>query len=47
MHDVKTREQIDKVQDAAREIGAKEDEARWIDRLRTIAKQKPQPEKPA
>lgn len=38
--------QLDKFKEAAREIGADEDEARWDARLRKIAKAKPKPEKP-
>ncbi|NJS14774.1 MAG: hypothetical protein HC788_09430 [Sphingopyxis sp.] len=38
--------QLDKFKDAARELEADEDEARWDDRLRKVAKAKPQPEKP-
>ena len=38
--------QIDKFKEAARKLGADEDEARWDDRLRKIAKAKlPLPEK--
>ena len=33
--------QSDKFKDAARELGADEDEARWEERLRKVAKQKP------
>lgn len=39
------QKQIDRFKDAAREIGADEDEARWEDRLRKVVKHKPQPEK--
>lgn len=38
--------QSDKFKEAAREIGADEDEKRWEDRLRKVVKHKPQPEKP-
>jgi hypothetical protein len=40
--------QADKFADLARQIGADEDEARWEERLRQIAKQQPKdaPEKP-
>lgn len=38
--------QIDKFKEAAREIGADEDEARWDDRLRKVVKHKPSPDKP-
>lgn len=33
--------QADKFKEAARELGCDEDEARWEDRLRKVAKQKP------
>jgi hypothetical protein len=36
--------QSDKFKDAARELGCDEDEARWDDRLRKIAKSKPMPD---
>ncbi|MBS0255815.1 MAG: hypothetical protein JSS36_11570 [Proteobacteria bacterium] len=35
------KSQSDKFKEAAREIGADEDEARWNDRLRKVAKAKP------
>lgn len=38
--------QLDKFKEAAREHEADEDETRWEDRLRKVAKHKPQPEKP-
>ena len=38
--------QADKFKQAAREHEADEDEARWEERLRKIAKAKPEPEKP-
>lgn len=40
--------QSDKFKDAARELGADEDEARWEERLRKVARQRPpeQREKP-
>lgn len=38
--------QIDKFKEAAREIGADEDETRWDDRLKKVVKVKPKPEKP-
>jgi hypothetical protein len=40
--------QLEKFKDAARELGADEDEVRWDDHLRKIAKAKPKPkpEKP-
>lgn len=44
MPDQKT--QSDKFKDAAREHGCDEDEARWSERLKKLAKQKV-PEKPA
>lgn len=42
----KKQSQLDKFKEAAREIGADEDEARWDDRLKKVAKVKPKPEKP-
>lgn len=33
--------QLDKFKEAARKLGADEDEARWDERLRKVAKQKP------
>jgi hypothetical protein len=44
MTDQKT--QSDKFKEAARELGCDEDEARWDDRLRKVAKQKPVEEQP-
>jgi len=38
--------QSDKFKEAAREHEADEDEARWEERLKKVAKQKPHPEKP-
>jgi hypothetical protein len=38
--------QSDKFKEAARELGCDEDEGRWDDRLRKLARQKPEPEKP-
>jgi len=38
--------QLDKFKEAARELGADEDEARWDERLKKVAKAKPAPEKP-
>ena len=40
------KSQSDKFKEAARALDADEDEARWDDRLRKVAKVKPQPEKP-
>lgn len=42
----KPQTQLDKFKEAAREIGADEDEARWDQRLKKVAKAKPKPEKP-
>jgi hypothetical protein len=39
-HDAQS--QSDKFKDAARELGCDEDEARWDERLRRVAKQKPE-----
>ena len=38
--------QLDKFKEAARELGVDEDEARWDERLKKLAKAKPAPEKP-
>ena len=38
--------QIEKFKQAARDHGADEDEARWDERLKKLAKAKPAPEKP-
>jgi hypothetical protein len=40
------KSQSDKFKNAAREAECEEDEARWEERLRKVAKQKPEPEKP-
>ena len=45
MSDVKPN-QIDKFKQAARELEADEDEARWDERLKRVVKAKPAPEKP-
>lgn len=42
----KPKPQIDKFKDAARELECDEDEARWDERLKKVAKGKPEPEKP-
>lgn len=39
-----TPSQSDKFKDAARELDADEDEKRWEERLKKVAKQKPQSE---
>lgn len=39
--------QLDKFKDTARELGADEDESRWDERLKKIAKVKAPPEKPS
>lgn len=39
--------QLDKFKQAARDHGADEDEARWEERLKKVAGQKPVPNKPA
>lgn len=41
-----TKTQREKFEQAARELEADEDEGRWDDRLRKVAKQKPAPDKP-
>jgi len=38
--------QTDKFKALARELEADEDEARWDERLKKVAKHKPEPEKP-
>ena len=38
--------QSEKFKEAARELECDEDEARWDERLRKVAGQKPEPEKP-
>jgi len=38
------RSQLDKFKQAARELECDEDEARWDERLRKVAKQKPEPD---
>lgn len=38
------KSQLDKFKEAARELEADEDEARWEERLRKVAKTKPTPE---
>lgn len=40
-----TKSQIEKFKEAAREHEADEDEARWDERLKKVAKQKPAPSK--
>lgn len=37
--------QLDKFKEAARELGADEDEARWDERLKKVVKAKPKPAK--
>ncbi|MEQ8309508.1 MAG: hypothetical protein RIA72_02285 [Sphingopyxis sp.] len=43
----KNPSQLDKFKQAARELEADEDEARWDERLKKVVKAKPKPEKPA
>ena len=38
--------QSDKFKEAARQLECDEDEAGWDERLRKVARQKPEPEKP-
>ena len=38
--------QSERFKQAARELGADEDEARWDERLKKVAQHKPSPEKP-
>lgn len=42
----KSRSQLDKFKEAARDLETDEDEARWDERLKKMVKVKPQPEKP-
>jgi len=44
--DMTEQTQSDKFKEAARELECDEDEARWDERLKKVAKQKPSPEKP-
>jgi hypothetical protein len=39
------KDQARKFEEAARELGADEDEKRWEERLKKVAKQKPEPRK--
>jgi len=41
-----SKSQLDKFKELARELEADEDEARWDERLKKVAKGKPAPEKP-
>lgn len=41
-----TKTQSDKFKEAARELECDEDEARWDERLKKVAKGKPEPENP-
>lgn len=41
-----SKPQSEKFKELARELGADEDEARWDERLKKVAKGKPEPEKP-
>lgn len=45
-HEGQSTSQLDKFKDLARELDVDEDEVRWDDRMRKLAKAKPQPEKP-
>ncbi len=42
----KPKTQSDKFKELARELEADEDEAHWDERLKKVAKAKPEPEKP-
>ena len=46
MNDATEQKQLDKFKELARELGADEDETHWDERLRKLAKVKPEPEKP-
>jgi len=39
-------EQVERFRQAARDLECDEDEARWDERLKKVAEQKPAPEKP-
>lgn len=41
-----SKTQLDKFKEAARELEADEDQARWEERLKKVAKHKGEPEKP-
>ncbi len=43
---VPTKSQLDQFKEAAREVEADEDEARWEKKLREVAKQKPKDARP-
>ena len=45
-NDTAQKSQSDKFKKLARELEADEDEARWDERLKKVAKGKPEPEKP-
>lgn len=38
--------QLERFKEAARDLECDEDEARWDERLKKVAKQKPEPDKP-
>jgi hypothetical protein len=42
----KPQTQLDKFKQAAKELEADEDDGRWDERLKKVAKQKPAPDKP-
>ncbi len=44
--DNKTKSELDKFKEAARDLGADDDEARFDERMRKLVKQKPVQEKP-
>lgn len=44
--DKPSQSQADKFKEAARDLDCDEDEARWDERLRKVARQKPAPGKP-
>jgi hypothetical protein len=46
MPDKNSSKQLDKFKELARELEADEDESRWDERLKKVAKQKAEPEKP-
>lgn len=46
MSDEKNKSQADRFKEAARELGADDDEARFNEKLRKLVKQKPDEKKP-
>ena len=42
----KNEKQIDKFKEAARKLGADQNEKRWTERLKKVAKARPKPQEP-